>query len=164
MSTQTPSPKKWGIMATGKIAAAMVKECRFVAGTDIAAVGSRAQPSAEAFAGEWGIPKAYGSYERLAADPDCDLIYIATPHNSHFDLIRMCLNAGKHVLCEKPLTLNARQAKACAALARAKGLFLMEAVWSRFFPAIDQVRRWIKNGDIGRVNRIDAAFCFCHAV
>lgn len=160
MNKPVPPSVKWGIMATGKIAAAMAKECAFVAGTDIIAVGSRTHASARTFAHKWNIPRAYGSYAGLASDPDCDLIYIATPHNSHFDLIQMCLNAGKHVLCEKPLTLNAGQAKTCADLARARGLFLMEAVWTRFFPAIDQVKHWINSGDVGRVNRIHAAFSF----
>lgn len=153
-------PIRWGILATGKIAAAMTGEARFVENAVIEAVGSRSLDKAQAFADTHNIQRAHGSYSALAADPAVDLVYIATPHNSHFELIQLCLNAGKHVLCEKPMVLNARQARECAQLATEKKLFLMEALWTRFFPAIQQVHEWIKQGRIGAVRRISADFSF----
>ena len=155
-----PAPVKWGIIATGKIANAMATEAQMVAGTQIEAVASRSLDKARAFAANHHINSAYGSYEELVTDPNVDLVYIATPHNSHYDLLKLCLNAGKHVLCEKPLVLNADQAQNCAFLAEEKGLFLMEAVWTRFFPAIKQMHVWIKEGRIGAVRRISADFSF----
>lgn len=160
MTAQKLSPIKWGIMATGKIAHAMVRDAALVDGTKIHAVGSRSIENAQPFAHKHGIPNVHGSYDELANDPSIDLIYIATPHNSHFELIKLCLENGKHVLCEKPMVLNTRQAQDCATLAREKGLFLMEALWTRFFPAIQRVRRWIQDGRVGQLKHIVADFSF----
>lgn len=160
MTENTKSPVRWGILATGKIAAAMVSEARLVRSAHVQAVASRDIAKAEDFAATHNIPQAHGSYEALAHDPEVDLIYIATPHNSHYDLLKLCLNAGKHVLCEKPLVLNAEQAQNCAYLAEEKSVFLMEALWTRFFPAIHQMQAWIKEGRIGAVRRISADFSF----
>lgn len=154
------TPVRWGIMATGKIAHAMVRDAALVDGTEINAVGSRSTGNAQSFAETHDIPNVHASYEGLASDPNIDLIYIATPHNSHFELIKMCLEKGKHVLCEKPLVLNASQARICAQLAREKGLFLMEALWTRFFPAIQRVSQWIQSGRIGQLEHIVADFSF----
>ena len=151
---------RWGILATGHIANSMAQALQSVAEAEIVAVASRSQETADAFGDKWHIPRRYASYEALAADPDVEIIYIATPHPFHFDNMQLCLNAGKHVLCEKPLTLNAHEAKACIGLARQKQLFLMEAIWMRFFPAIAQVRQWVANGTIGEVRLIQADFCF----
>lgn len=150
---------RWGILATGTIAGAMAEALHAVPAAEIAAVASRTQQRADEFGDEWGIARRYGRYADLAADPDVDVIYVATPHNLHHDNMTLCLNAGKHVLCEKPLTLNAAQAAACIALARDKGLFLMEAVWMRFFPAMARVREWVAAGTIGDVRLITADFC-----
>lgn len=160
MSENPTNPIRWGVLATGKIATAMVTEARMVEGAQVQAVASRSLEKAEAFAATHTIPKAHGSYGDLVKDPDVDLIYIATPHNSHYELLKLCLNAGKHVLCEKPLVLNADQAQNCAYLAEEKGVFLMEALWTRFFPAIHQMQTWIKEGRIGAVRRIKADFSF----
>lgn len=154
------TPVKWGIMATGKIANAMVRDAALVDGTKINAVGSRSIESAKSFAAVHGIPNIHATYEELANDPGVDLVYIATPHNSHFELINLCLEKGKHVLCEKPLVLNARQAQACTTLAREKGLFLMEALWTRFFPATQKVNHWVQQGRIGQLKNITADFSF----
>jgi predicted dehydrogenase len=137
---------RWGILATGNIAASMAEALNGITDAELLAVASRSHESANRFGKQWNVPRRYGSYEALAADPDVEIVYIATPHNLHFDNMRMCLNAGKHVLCEKPLTLNAHEAAVCVNLAREKGLFLMEAVWMRFFPAMHRVRQWVAAG------------------
>lgn len=160
MQNSTLQLVRWGILATGKIASAMVAESTAVEGTEVIAVASRTQESADRFAAERQIESAYGSYDELLNDPKCDLIYIATPHDSHFHLIRRCLEAGKHVLCEKPLTINAAQARTCAQLAQEKDLFLMEAMWTRFFPVIQQVKKWVDDGAIGSPRHLAADFSF----
>ncbi|MCB9004618.1 MAG: Gfo/Idh/MocA family oxidoreductase [Ardenticatenaceae bacterium] len=151
---------RWGILATGNIAASMADALHTVDDADLLAVASRTQVGADAFGERWGVPRRYAGYAELAADPDVDIVYIATPHSFHAENIRLCLAAGKHVLCEKPLTLNAREAADCIDLARQNSLFLMEAVWMRFFPAIAQVRIWVDSGVIGDVRFIQADFCF----
>lgn len=124
----------WGIMATGTIAgkfAGTVNAMRSE-GEHIAAVGSRDGARARAFADKYGIEKAYGSYEELTADPNVDAVYIATPNNLHLENTMLCLNAGKHVLCEKPFTTCAEDAEKLYHEADEKGLFVMEAFWTRF--------------------------------
>jgi len=150
---------RWGILATGNIAASMAEALQEVEDAELTAVGSRSQASADAFGNTWQVPHRHSSYEALANNPDIDIIYIATPHTFHYDNMLLCLNAGKHVLCEKPLTLNAKEAAECIALAQQKGLFLMEAVWMRFFPAMAQVRQWVADGTIGDVHFLQADFC-----
>jgi len=126
---------------------------------EIVAVASRSREKADLFGQTWNISHCYGNYESLVADPDVDVVYIATPHNLHYENMLMCLNAGKHVLCEKAFTLNAQQAEKCIGLAREKGLFLMEAMWMRFFPAMGQVRTWLQEGRIGDIHLLQADFC-----
>ena len=150
----------WGILATGGIAGSMASALTNTTGAKIVAVGSRTKVSADRFGKRWGIPRRYGSYEGVVTDPNVDIVYIATPHSLHYENMLMGLNAGKHLLCEKPLTLNAPQAQICVNLARQKGLFLMEAVWMRFFPAMAQVREWVANGVIGDIRLVQADFCF----
>ncbi len=151
---------RWGILATGNIAGSMAEALQCIEDAELLAVASRSKASADAFGERWDVPRRYSDYESLAADPDVDVIYIATPHSFHAQNIRTCLEAGKHVLCEKPLTLNARESAECISLARQKGLFLMEAVWMRFFPAMAKLRDWIDNGVIGPVRLLQADFCF----
>ena len=103
---------------------------------------------------------AYGSYEDLVKDPNVDIIYVATPHSHHFQNTMLCLLAGKHVLCEKAFTVNAAQAKKLVETAREKKLFLMEAVWTRFFPLSIQIRKLIEDGELGAVHRVIADFSF----
>jgi predicted dehydrogenase len=152
-------PIRWGILATGEVAKNMVQALHQSEDARVTAVASRTQTRAETFGRRWNIPIRYGSYESLAEDPDIDLVYIATPHNLHYENMQMCLQSGKHVLCEKAFTLNAGQAEACIALAREKQLFLMEAMWMRFFPAIAQVRDWLGKGLLGEVRLVQADFC-----
>ena len=151
-------PIRWGIMATGSIAHALAQALGETADAEITAVASRSQERAAAFGDTYGIPNQYGSYEALAADPNVDVVYIATPHSEHYDNMMVCLNGGKHVLCEKAFTLNARQAVECIDLARARKLFLMEAMWMRFNPAIKQLNQWIKDGVLGEIRLIQADF------
>jgi predicted dehydrogenase len=130
---------------------------------EIVAVGSRSLERAQQFLDELSTQstaKAYGSYEELVADPAVDIVYIASPHSHHFLNAYLCLQAGKHVLCEKPFTVNAEQTRVLIQLARKKRLFLMEAVWTRFFPLSIQVRELIKAGRIGTVYRVYADFSF----
>ncbi len=156
----TSNPIRWGILATGSIAHALAQAIQDSTGGVLTAVGSRSLESANQFADKWDIPHRHASYEALANDPDVDVIYIATPHSHHYDNMKLCLNAGKHVLCEKAFTLNAQQAAECIALARQKKLFLMEAMWTRFLPAVQQVRDWVSTGRIGDVRLVQADFCF----
>ncbi|MCB0034531.1 MAG: Gfo/Idh/MocA family oxidoreductase [Anaerolineales bacterium] len=150
---------RWGIMATGGIAHSLATALQEVEQAQITAVASRTQEKADAFGDQYNIPNRHGSYEALAADPEVDVIYIATPHSHHYDNMKLCLNAGKHVLCEKAFTLDAQQAAECIALAREKKLFLMEAMWMRFFPAISQIRSWLQEGLLGDIRLVQADFC-----
>ncbi len=151
---------RWGILSTGFIAGQFARGLSVIADAELVAVGSRTQASADAFGAEFNIPKRHASYEALAHDPEVDVIYIGTPHPMHHENITLCLNAGKHVLCEKPFTINAHQAREVVALAREKNLFLMEAMWTRFLPVMAQVRAWLAEGKIGAVQMIKADFCF----
>ncbi|MEJ2148169.1 MAG: Gfo/Idh/MocA family oxidoreductase [Chloroflexota bacterium] len=149
---------RWGILSTGWIAAQLAQAMTDQPDAEILAVGSRTQVSADAFGDQWNIPRRYGSYEALANDPDLDVIFIGTPHTFHYENMLLCLNAGKHVLCEKPLTINAAQAEECIALARQKGLFLMEAMWMRFLPAIRALNERLSEGALGEVRLVEADF------
>ncbi|KAA3658810.1 MAG: gfo/Idh/MocA family oxidoreductase [Chloroflexi bacterium] len=151
---------RWGILATGNIAGSMAQALHTVEDAELVAVASRSQASADKFGEKWNVPRRYASYDALAADPDVDIIYIATPHNLHYENMRLCLSASKHVLCEKPMTLNAAESAQCIAFARQNNLFLMEAVWMRFIPAIAQLRKWLADGVIGDVRLIQADFNF----
>ena len=151
---------RWGILATGWIADQLAEAIISQRDAECLAVGSRSQASSDAFGEKWHILRRYPTYEALAADPDVDVIYIATPHNLHYENMKLCLNAGKHVLCEKPLTVNAAQAQECLDLAQEKGLFLMEAMWMKFIPAVQQMQKWVANGRIGTVRLVQANFAF----
>ena len=149
---------KWGIAATGNISNQFVQGLKLIHGGEFAAVASREKSKAESFAKEYGAKKAYGSYEDLVADPDIDIVYIGTPNDSHITLTKMYLSAGKHVLCEKPMGVNEKQVAEMAALAKEKGLFLMEAMWTRFFPVIQKVQTWLAEGRIGTPRFLSANF------
>jgi len=151
---------RWGILAPGGIARKFVTGLKGLDDARAVAVGSRSLDRAEAFAAEYGLDRAYASYEELAKDPELDAIYIATPHNRHKDNTILCLENGKAVLCEKPFAVSAAESEEMAAAARANGVFLMEAMWTRFLPAWRQVRRWLDEGAIGDVRLINATFGF----
>jgi predicted dehydrogenase len=151
---------RWGIIGTGKIAKEFAAALRDTPGAVLAGVASRSIDSAATFAREQGVDKAYGSYQALVEAHDIDLVYIATPHTEHAANAVLALEAGKGVLCEKPFTMNRAQAEPVVALARAKNLFLMEALWTRFMPALAEVQRIIASGEIGAVNQVTADFGF----
>jgi predicted dehydrogenase len=151
---------RWGILGTGKIARAFAGALIDTPGAVLAAVASRSLDSAQAFGAEFGVQSAYGSYQQLADAKDVDIVYIATPHPMHAQDALMALGAGKGVLCEKPFTMNLREASKVVALAREKRLFLMEAMWTRFLPATMAVREVIASGEIGPVHQLVADFGF----
>ncbi len=150
---------RWGILGTGGISRAFAQALRETPGARLVAVGSRSLGSARAFAGEFGAA-AYGSYEALVAAPGVDIVYIGTPHTLHAENTLLALGAGKAVLCEKPFAMNLRQARRMIGLARSRRLFLMEAMWTRFMPALAEVRRLVADGEIGEVALVQADFGF----
>jgi predicted dehydrogenase len=153
-------PIKWGLAGTGGIVTSFARDFAHVADGEIVAVGSRSADSANAFAAEHGIGTAHGSYEALAADPNVDVVYVGGIHPVHAPQTVMFLDAGKHVLVEKPIALNAAQADDMIAAATANDRFLMEALWTRFNPAHVEVMARIHDGAIGEVRRIQGDFSF----
>lgn len=151
---------RWGIAATGKIAGQFVDGLAMVDDAEAVAVGSRAQASADRFGERWGIARRHGSLDALADDPDVDVVYVASPQSVHHDDVLRFLRAGKHVLCEKPFALDAAQAEAMVGEARDRGLFLMEAIWSRFLPAYIALREVLASGRIGEPQVVEASFGF----
>ena len=153
---------KWGILATGNIAKNFARTIGAMNDPDeiIKAVGSRDAKKARGFADEYKIERAYGSYEELAADPDVEIVYIATPNNMHYENTLLCLNAGKHVLCEKPFTTCAQDAEKLYALAEEKGLFLMEGRWIRFLPMYAKLREILDSGELGEIRHMNVQYGF----
>jgi len=151
---------RWGILGPGRIARKFAAGLGEAAGAELAAVGSRDRARAAAFAAESGAARVHGSYADLAADPAVDAVYVGTPHAFHHDHTLLCLEAGKHVLCEKPLALNAAQAGRMIEAARARGLVLMEALWTRFLPAVVRARALAAEGAVGDVRTVTADFGF----
>lgn len=148
----------WGIVSTGWVASQFVQDLR-LAGHSIRAVGSRFLSRAQAFAARFGIPRAYGNYEAMMADPCVDIIYVATPHSSHLNNVLLALEAGKHVLIEKPITINAAEARRIAEAARRSGLVVLEAMSTRFLPHMGRVRELIAAGVLGELQAIAADHC-----
>ena len=146
---------RWGILATGGIAHSFARDLR-TAGLDLVAVGSRSQASATAFAAEFDIPRAHGSYEELVADPDVDIVYVSTPHPMHAENARLALEAGKHALVEKSFTVNRAEAESLRDLAAAKGLLVMEAMWTRYLPHMIRIHEIIDAGTLGEVRALFA--------
>jgi predicted dehydrogenase len=157
--TEPTTTTRWGIMATGRIAQEFARNLQQVPGAEIAAVGSRSQESADAFAARFG-GRAHASYDALAADPDVDVVYVASPHAFHLEHARLAFGAGKHVLCEKPLTLNAAEAEAMVAAATQAGCFLMEAMWMACNPVIRAVRSGLEEGRFGSPRQVHADLGF----
>lgn len=151
---------KWGIIGAGGIAEKFAADFELVTNGEIIAVASRSLQKAEKFAKTMGINNAYGSYADMLTNPDIDIIYVATTHNFHFEHTKLCFEYDKHVLCEKPITVNAVQLKELSSIAKSKNLFFMEAMWSAFLPAIKQALTWVKQGRIGDVKLIQANFGF----
>jgi len=153
-------PLKWGILATGTIAKRFVADLHASGAGRAVACGSRTIEGARAFAAAFGIPKAYGSYGELARDPEVEAVYVATPHTLHFEDTLACLRGGKAVLCEKPLAVNSLQATRLFEAAEENGVFLMEALWTYFLPALRQARQWWSEGAIGEVRLVQAEMGF----
>ncbi len=147
---------RWGILGTGNIAHHFANGLKAVPDADLVAVGSRAQDTADAFGDEFNVPRRYGSYGDLVNDPEVDVIYVSTPHQDHRASTLLCLEAGKHVLCEKPFAINVGEARDMVESARAKGLFLMEAMWTRFRPTMVKVRELIASDAIGEPRFLSA--------
>ncbi|MEU9441366.1 Gfo/Idh/MocA family oxidoreductase [Streptomyces sp. NPDC048304] len=149
---------RWGILATGGIAAAFAADLVDLPDAEIAAVASRRAESARAFAERFGVARAYGDWESLAADPDIDVVYVATPHVAHRAAAGLCLQAGRNVLCEKPFTLNLRETEELVALAREHDRFLMEAMWMYCNPLVRRLKALVDDGAIGDVRTVQADF------
>ena len=145
-----------GIMGSGNIAGIMAGTINKMKNVRVYAVASRQQVHADVFAGKYGCKKAYGSYEDLAADKKVDLIYVATPHSEHYENVKMCLEAGKPVLCEKAFTLNAAQAEELVRIAAEHKVFLAEAMWTRYMPMLTTIREVIGSGIIGEPKTLTA--------
>jgi predicted dehydrogenase len=153
-------PIRWGILSTGSIAAQFAEGLRWAADAELHAVASRTQETADRFGDRFGIARRYSSYEALAADPEVDVVYIGTPHPRHRDDALLCIDAGKAVLLEKPFTLNAADTATVIARARSRGVFLMEAMWTRFTPVMQQVRALLDEGALGPLRFVSADFGF----
>lgn len=151
---------RWGILGPGRISRKFAAALLEAEGAKLIAVGSRSLERARQFASEFGAARAYGSYEELAGDDEIDAVYIGTPHSCHRDHTILCLRAGRHVLCEKPFAINAREASDMIAAARSSNRALMEAMWMRFMPSILKVRDLVEAGEIGDLRRISADFGF----
>jgi predicted dehydrogenase len=150
------SPVRWGVLGTGGIASTFVTDLQLSDSGVATAVGSRSQGSADRFAHEFGIANRHASYESLVTDPDVDVIYVATPHPMHHGNAILALQAGKHVLVEKPFTMNAVEAREIAQVARESGRFAMEAMWMRFLPHIGVIRDWLGRGVLGDIITVTA--------
>jgi len=158
---RTPHPSdapvlRWGILAPGWIASRFVQAVTTHSGQQIVAVASRSADRASAFASTHGIARAYGSYDELVGDPEVDIVYVASPHSEHRDQALLAIAAGKHVLLEKAFTRNAAEAREVVAAATAAGVYLQEAMWTRFLPHMDVVRQLLADGVLGEVSTVIA--------
>ena len=149
---------RWGIVSTGRITHQFVQDFEYVHNGEVVAVASRSQQSADEFAARYGIARAYATYDRLLEDPEVDAVYIATPHTLHFRNTADAISAGKHVLCEKPFTVNPRESEELFRLAAGSDVFVMEAMWTYFLPAIRKALEWVREGRIGRLRQVKADF------
>lgn len=151
---------RWGILGIGKIARKFAADLALLPQAHLVAAASQSQERAESFAVEYGAPLAFGSYQALAACPDVDIVYIATPHATHCEAAMMCLEQGKAVLCEKPLAMNAAQVARMREVSIRRDVFLMEALWTRFMPATLATLDLIRSGEIGQLKAVKADFGF----
>ncbi|RUS74944.1 hypothetical protein EGW08_017299 [Elysia chlorotica] len=152
------SPTRWGILGAGNIAVDFCSCLSMMPDHEIVAVGARSKDRAEEFAEEYGIPKAYGSYEEAINDPDVDIVYISTIHIGHVELSLICINAGKAVLCEKPMALSLAGCQKVLDAAKEKNVFFAEGFWSRFFPAYQFIREQLESGALGEIHTVQVSF------
>ncbi|MGI6201003.1 MAG: Gfo/Idh/MocA family protein [Christensenellales bacterium] len=153
-------PIGWGLLAPGGIGRAFAASLALLPDARRVAVGSRSAERAADFAKVYGFERAWGGYEQLAEDPEVDVVYIASPHPMHFEQAMLCMDHGKSVLIEKPMTTDADRARRLCQRAAERGVFLMEAYWTRFMPAIRQAEAWVRGGRIGQLRMLQADFCF----
>lgn len=151
---------RFGIIGAGGIAAHFCNAVRLVEGAEVVAVASSSSARAKEFAERNGIGEHYGSYEQMLQNADINIVYIATTHNFHMENIRLCFAYGKHVLCEKSMVLTAADAREAFAMAKEKGLFLMEAMWTRFLPQYQKAKAWITSGRIGKIQSANGVIAF----
>ena len=151
---------KWGIIGLGKIAQKFVNDLKLLDNAELEAVASRDLTKSEAFAATYDAKKFYGSYKALLQDKFVDIVYIATPHNSHAQIAILALEHKKAVLCEKPIAINKKQVFKMIEASKKHNMFLMEALWTRFLPAIKKIKSTIENGEIGEVKYMNADFSF----
>lgn len=150
---------RWGILSTGTIAGNFAQTVAAMGGENrIEAVASRSMEKANAFADRYGIARRYDRYEALAADPQVDIVYVATPHSCHYEDMKLLIGAGKSILCEKSFTTDAAQAREIFALAREKGVFVMEAFWTKLCPVYREVERVLASGAIGEIRAVTAQY------
>jgi predicted dehydrogenase len=150
------APLRWGIISTGRIAHTFASDLAFSERNEVVAVGSRTLESADAFADVYSVPNRHGSYAELVRDADVDVVYVATPHPMHFDDAMLAIEHGKPVLVEKAFTMNAPEARRLVSFARERGVFMMEAMWTRFLPHIVEIRRLLAEGALGDVVNVEA--------
>ncbi|MDF2543104.1 MAG: oxidoreductase domain protein [Herbinix sp.] len=150
----------WGIIGAGNISSKFAEAIGSIKNAKLIGVAARDLQRAEQFADRFHIERAYGSYEELAQDPDIDAIYIGTLHTEHKDNAALCIRNHKSVLCEKPFTINQREAEELINLAKEYNVFLMEAMWTKFLPVIKMAKQWVKEKKIGEVTHIKASFGF----
>jgi predicted dehydrogenase len=151
---------RWGVVGTGGVAHLFCEDLALLPGARLVAVAGRDPERARRFASGHRFERVHSSYRELVVDDAVDIVYVATPHGSHAEIVAAALRAGKHVVCEKPFTINSRQARPLFDLARAHGRFLMEAAWSRYLPATQLVLQALLRGDIGEPRWIQADLGF----
>ncbi len=149
-------PIRWGILGTGGIASSFATDLRLLPDAELVAVGSRSQGTADAFGDRFGVTRRYPSYAELVADPDVDAVYVSSPHPMHHGDALLAIEAGKAVLVEKSFTVNAAQARELVAAAAARGVFVMEAMWTRFLPHMVKIRSLLEAGVLGDVRTVSA--------
>lgn len=157
------TPIRWGILSTGTIAKNFAETAAKMGDVSIAAVSSRSLDKANAFADVYGIPTRHAGVEALAGDPNVDIVYVATPHSCHYEEMKCLIAHGKHILCEKSFTTDAQQAREIFALAKEKGVFVMEAFWTKLIPVYRQMERILAEGTIGKVRAVTATYGYTTA-
>jgi predicted dehydrogenase len=160
MNKMSAKKIKWGILGLGNIANQFVRDLMLVEGAELYAVASRNGDNAKAFASNYNAPKAYGDYDALINDENVDIIYIATPHDTHAALTIQSLNSKKHVLCEKPVAINHFEGTQMVAASKRNNCFFMEAFWTRFNPSFREALSKVKQGELGEVRYINADFSY----